>query len=65
MNDLLFTLPDDEYPFRETVRVSSTSGVFEFRLTADGGKLVTADRCFEDAAPDVLESFLLQLVGDP
>lgn len=63
MTDLLFTIPGDEHPFVETVQVSWANGVFEFRLSADHGKLVTADRCFEPAASSVLDAFLSQLVG--
>jgi hypothetical protein len=65
MTDLLFTIPGDVYPFTETVRVSWSDGAFEFRLTAERGKLVTADRCFEPSASAALDSFLSQLVGEP
>lgn len=62
MHDLLFTLPGDQFPFHEAVRVSWREGVFEFSLLVERGKLLTADRCFEPTADQVLEAFLMQLV---
>lgn len=64
MHDLLFTVPGEDYPFTESVRVSWTDEVFEFTLYVEHGKVAAADRCHERNAPMVLESFLVQLVGD-
>ena len=60
MYDLLFTLPGDQYPFDETLRVSWDDGVFTFCLVASG-VVVTADRCQEANIVAVLPAFLGQL----
>ena len=63
MHDLLFTLPEDEFPWHATVRVGKTSeDAFEFQLVRDG-HLITADRAADDTAPAVLDAFLMQLTG--
>jgi hypothetical protein len=64
MLDLLFTAVGDEYPFDGTVRVSAVDELVTFQLANRGGLTVTATRCREPRAAAVLESFLLQLVGD-
>lgn len=63
MHDLWFTLPGDSFPWQADVRVSWTDEVFEFRLTRNG-RLITADRCGEEATGAVLDSFLHQLVAE-
>jgi hypothetical protein len=61
MLDLLFTLPDDPFPWQKEVRVSHAPlGVFEFQLVRDQ-LLVTADRATTVNAPVVLDAFLMQL----
>jgi hypothetical protein len=62
MHDLLFTVPGQEYPFDPVVRVRWSDDVYEFWLIADR-HLVTADKCLEPTSPQVLDSFLAQLVG--
>jgi hypothetical protein len=64
MHDALFTLPGDDYPFDVSVKVSWDDEVYEFRLDRKG-LLVTADRCMTPRSGDVLDAFLMQLVGDP
>jgi hypothetical protein len=61
MHDLLFTMPDDPYPWQQDLRVSAIEGAFEFRFSRDG-LLVTADRATAPNAPAVLDALLLQLV---
>jgi hypothetical protein len=64
MHDVLFTRPGDEYPFDQSVRVSWSDGVYEFLLLVEGSRLVAAgDKCLAGPAPDVLDAFLVQLVG--
>lgn len=63
MHDIVFTRPEDEWPWPEEVRVTWRDGVFEFQLRRAVG-LVTADRCREANARAVLDAFLLQLQGD-
>jgi hypothetical protein len=63
MHDLVFTRPEDVYPWPEVVHVSWREGVFGFRLERDS-MLVTADRCRVDRAREVLDAFLLQLEAD-
>jgi hypothetical protein len=63
MHDLLFTLPGDDYPFSSSLRVSWTADTFEFTLHR-GDQLVSADRCHEDKALDVLVAFLEQLTSE-
>jgi hypothetical protein len=61
MHDLLFTCPDDPYPFHTTVRVSrSGADAFEFQLVR-GGQLLAADRATDKTALAVLDAFLMQL----
>jgi hypothetical protein len=62
MDDLLFTLPGDEYPFEESVRVSWQDGIYEFWLHVEKVQLLTADRCRENHSSAVLDSFLVQIV---
>ena len=64
MHDVLFTVPGDEYPFPDTVRLHWDDGVYEFVLQHNN-LTVTADRCYEANVDAVLEAFLFQLVGDP
>jgi hypothetical protein len=63
MHDLLFTVPGDEYPFAQDVRVSWGDGLFTMTL-AERGVVRTADRCRDGLAATVLDAFLRQLVGD-
>lgn len=63
MHDLVFTRPGDVYPWPEVVRVSWREGVFDFRLERNS-ILVTADRCRDDRAREVLDAFLIQLEAD-
>jgi hypothetical protein len=62
MHDLLFTRIGDDYPFDAEVRVHYADGVFEFTLLRRG-LLVTADRSHRELSGQVLNAFLLQLVG--
>lgn len=63
MWDLLFTNLGDVYPWRAEVRVAQSKGIFEFRLHRRG-LLVTADRCLEPDAVNVLDAFLYQLLAE-
>lgn len=63
MHSLLFTMPEDAYPFDLTVLVSWRADVYEFTLAGSLKPLVTADRCFAVKAPAVLDAFLYQLAG--
>ena len=66
MHDLLFTVPGDEYPFEEMVRVAWEDEIYTFRLSTAHGRIeVAADRCREDRARFVASSFLSQLVAHP
>jgi hypothetical protein len=47
------------------VLLSWSDGTFEVRLISRSRLLITADRCRQANAEAVLESFLLQLAGDP
>jgi hypothetical protein len=62
MHDLLFTLPGEEYPFENQVRVSWSEGVFDFSLFTEIG-LANAHRAGELDAPHVLDAFLDMLVS--
>jgi hypothetical protein len=69
MHSLLFTMPNEPYPFNKTVMVRWAADVYEFRFEerlrlAEGlNPLVAADRCFAVNAPLVLDAFLYQLAG--
>jgi hypothetical protein len=63
MHDLLFTLRGDGYPFSRSVRMSWATDTFEFTLYRRD-QLVTADRSHSGKAPDVLATFLEQLVSE-
>lgn len=60
MHDVIFTVPGDEYPFTEQVRLRSENDTYEFVLFR-GRLVVTADRCLERNALSVLDAFLSQL----
>jgi hypothetical protein len=63
MHDLLFTLPDEEYPWDKTVRVGRVGkDAFEFQFVR-GGHLISADRATDSTALAVLDAFLMQLTG--
>lgn len=63
MHDLLFTLPGDDYPFASEVRVSWNGEAFEYTLLRRR-LLVTADKCHEERASQVLDAFLEQLLAE-
>jgi hypothetical protein len=60
MHDLLFTLPDDRYPWHKDLRVTAIDDAYEFKLSRDG-HLITADKATAPNALAVLDAFLLQL----
>src|SRR5262249_41388623 len=74
LDTLVFTLPEDEYPWRACVRVGRVgalawdrvppddSDAFEFQLIR-GLHLIAADRATDETAPAVLDAFLMQLTG--
>ena len=74
MDTLIFTLPEDEYPWHERVQVGRVGALawdrvppddrdaFEFQLTRDL-HLITADRATDETALAVLDAFLMQLTG--
>jgi len=59
-HDLLFTLPDDTFPWSAAVLVSYHRGLFEFELRRDE-LLITTDHATTETAPAVLDAFLLEL----
>lgn len=61
LHDLRFVRPRDTGPQVEEVRVSWDGDSYVFTLLDDRGIVVTADHASE-AATEVLDSFLLQLV---
>jgi hypothetical protein len=63
MHSILFTMPEDGYPFDRTVRVSWSADVYEVQMQERLKPVVTADKCFAAKAPHVLGSFLYQLSG--
>jgi hypothetical protein len=62
MHDLLFTIPGYPHPFEESVTVSWSNDVFTFTLS-EGGVARSGDRCRPGNAAEVLDSFLVQLIG--
>ena len=63
MHDLLFTLPEQGFPWAVDVRVSAVGDEFEFSLHRQG-KVVTADRCIAANGRTVLQAFLEELVAE-
>lgn len=64
MHDLRFVAPGDLGLRVEEVRVGWDTGIYTVTLQNRDGLVVTADHARPPAARDVLEAFLLQLVGD-
>ena len=59
-HDLLFTLPNDTFPWSTAVLVSYHEGLFEFQLRRDE-LLIKTDHATTEDAPGVLDAFLLEL----
>ena len=64
MHDLRFVAPGDTGRGVDEIRVTWEAGVYTFTLRNSDGLVVTADHARLPAALDVLDAFLLQLVGD-
>ncbi len=62
MHDLLFTVPGYPHPFEESVRVAWEDDVFTFSID-ESGVVRAAEHCRRENASDVLDAFLVQLVG--
>jgi hypothetical protein len=63
MLDLLFTRPEEAFPWAVTVRVERVGeDAFQFELVRDY-HLITADRATDENALAVLDAFLMQLTA--
>jgi hypothetical protein len=62
MHDLLFTLPDEEFPWDASLRVSAVEGGFEFTLHKPHGHLAAQEHCEAAMGESVLRSHLERLV---